>query len=75
MTKEQIEIFEYCKKDIEQLKAWKGKLPFGIQNHGCGSQSPNIEHQLEAVHRAMYKSVAKAMEIATDTIENIIKNT
>lgn len=74
MTKEQIEIYEYCKKDIEQLKLWKDKLPFKNQNHGCGSQVPKIEHELEGVHREMFDSVSKAIDHAIDKIEEKIKN-
>ena len=58
---------------MDKLKDWKSKLPFGIQNHGCGSQSPRIYFELEEIHRKMYDSVAKAIDDATKEIENKIE--
>jgi hypothetical protein len=74
MTEEQIITYEYCKKDIAQLKGWKEKLPFGHQNHGCGSQVPNIEHELEQIHRTMYEVVRSAMNAAIEEIEKKINS-
>jgi hypothetical protein len=72
MTKEQIEIYEYCKADIQKLKGWKEKLPFGYQNHGCGSQDAKITFELEDIHREMYQAVCKAIEIAEGKINDKI---
>jgi len=73
MTKEQIEIYEYCKSDIIQIKNWLEKMPFKIQNHGCGSGVPKIEHTLEDIHTTMYGECYSAMHGAIEKIEEIIK--
>ena len=72
MTKEQIEIYEVCKKDLEQLKIWKTKLPFKKQNHGCGSRDPNIYFVLEDIHQKMYDKVVGAINEAINDIEDKI---
>ena len=72
MTEEQIIKFEYCKKHLELLKNWKEKLPFGIQQYGCGSTVPNIEHSLEKIHVKMFESVRAAMNEANKDIQKIV---
>lgn len=74
MTKEQIKAYEYCKADLQKIKGWKEKLPFGVQNHGCGSQDDRITFELEDIHRQMYSAVCKAIEIAEEKINDKIKN-
>ena len=72
MTKEQIEIYELCKKDLEQVKLWKTKLPFGNQNHGCGSRDANIFFELEKIHSKMHTTVINSMDEAIKEIEDKI---
>lgn len=73
MTQDGIKTYEYCKKDLEQLKKWKETLPFKIQNHGCGSQSPDIEYKLEDIHREMYREVIDALDKAIQKVEKEIE--
>ena len=73
MTKEQIDIYEICKNDIEQLKLWKTKMPFGNQNHGCGSRDASIYFELEKIHRKMHITATTAMDEAIKTIEERIE--
>ena len=72
MTKEQIDIYELCKKDLAQLQLWKTKLPFGNQNHGCGSRYANIFFELEKIHSKMHTTVSIAMDEAIKEIEDKI---
>ena len=72
MTKEQIEIYEICKKDLNKLEEWSEKLPFKGQNHGCGSQDAAIHFELEKIHKEMYSSVFNAMKKAKTDIEERI---
>lgn len=71
MTKEQIEIYEYCKKHIEDVEACK--LPFNSQKYGCSSGRPSIEYDLENIHKEMWSKVFNAMGDAKEKIRNIIK--
>lgn len=72
MTKDQIEKYEVCKKDLQQLESWKTKLPFGAQNHGCGSSSPAIYFELEKIHYEMHNKVLSAINEAIKVIEGKI---
>ena len=72
MTKEQIEKFEYCKNHLKCISDWKERLPFKIQQYGCGGSSPSIEHTLESIHREMIEKVRLAMNEATDKVQEII---
>ena len=72
MTKEQITKFEYCKNHLERISVWKEKLPFEIQQYGCGSSVPSIEYTLEKIHREMFEKVRGAMNEATDKVQEII---
>jgi hypothetical protein len=72
MTKEQIEQYEYCKKYLALIKEWKGKLPFGIQQYGCGSNAPKLEHTLESIHKGMHTKVMEAIEEAASKVQILI---
>lgn len=72
MTGEQVQKYEYCKKYLENLEAWKKKLPFGCQNFGCGSGSPSIEFALQNAHSKMHQGVLKSIEETIDFVEQII---
>jgi hypothetical protein len=72
MTKEQIEKYEILKKDLQKLENWKENLPFGRQNHGCGSKDGRIFFELEDIHRQMYESVELAMNKAVSDIRKMI---
>ena len=74
MTQEQIKIYEICKKDLEQLKSWKTKLPFGNQNHGCGSRDHGTYFALENIHSKMHESVINALDLAIKEVNDIIEN-
>ena len=74
MTKEQIENYEYCKRYRTKLNEWTEKLPFTFQHHGCSSQSPRIEHELERIHREMYEAVTIAMKTAMEQVELKVKS-
>lgn len=73
MTKEQIEIYEYCIRYKKELKLWKEKSPFKVQHHGCGSGVPTIEHQLEEIHRKMYAAINNAIHQAEKDVNAIIE--
>lgn len=72
MTKGQIQTYEYCKKHLERIANWKGKLPIEKQQYGCGSGAPNIEHMLENIHIEMYNEIYAAMQDASLKIQKII---
>lgn len=74
MNAKQIEIYKYCQEDLDKIKEWEKKLPFGIQNHGCGSQRPAIEFELEKIHKEMYLSVISAIEFAKININKKIES-
>lgn len=73
MTEEQIMIYECCKKDLGKISLYKKELPFGIQNHGCGSQDHPITFKLEEIHREMYADVIEAINTAEKKIKGIIE--
>jgi len=73
MTKEQVEIYEYCQKHIKDIKKWREEFPIGIQKYGCGSNSPQIEHTLERVHREMQSKMYSALGETIKAIEGIIE--
>lgn len=72
MTKEQIVKFEYCKNHLKCISGWTEKLPFKIQQYGCRSSAPDIEHTLERIHGEMFEKIRVAMNDATDKIQGII---
>ena len=72
MTKEQIAIYEYCKTHLEDIKAWKEKLPFKNQKYGCGTGSERITFTLENIHQKMYSEVYTALNKASKEIQEII---
>ena len=72
MTKEQITKFEYCKNHLECISDWKERLPFKIQQYGCGSSAPSIEYTLEKIHREMFEKVRVTMDEANDKVQEII---
>lgn len=74
MTKEQIEIYEYCKKYLGKLATYKEKLPFKSQEFGCGSSRPKIEFELENIHKDIYAQISKAMADANTKVEKIIED-
>lgn len=73
MTEQQIEIYEYCKNHIQKIENWKEKLPFQIQQYGCGSQTPNIEHDLEKMHQEMVRNIQKELNKVKKACEDLIK--
>lgn len=75
MTSEQITNYEYCKDYLECIKEIKEKLPFKIQQFGCASQSPRIEHTLEAIHKHTFVEVIDAINTAQDQVQKIIIDT
>jgi len=75
MTKEQVEVYEYCQKHIKDIKKWKENFPIGKQKYGCSSNSPQIEHTLERVHREMRSTMYDALTKAIEAIEYIIEKT
>lgn len=72
MTKQEIEKYEYCKKHIQKIEGWQKELKFKVQEYGCGSSRPNIEHTLEKIHRDMHKKVISAMTEAKEAAQKII---
>jgi hypothetical protein len=72
MNKEQIQKYEYCKKHLESITEWKEKLPFKIQKYGCSSNSPQIEHILEEIHRDMYEKIWASMKEANNKVQKVI---
>jgi len=74
MEIEQIEIYEYCKKYLKKLDTYTETLPFKSQEFGCGSKQPNIEYELENIHKKMYSEVFNAMHNANKKVNEIIKN-
>ncbi len=72
MTEFQIQKYEYCKKHLAELNGYIENLPFKIQKYGCGQSMPNIEHDLETVHRIMYNEVIAAIEKARAEVQKKI---
>lgn len=70
MNAEQIERYEYCKKYLDTMAKWT--LPFSWQMYGCGSQSPNIEHELQKIHGDMYNKIAAAIGETKNKIQEKI---
>jgi hypothetical protein len=73
MTESDELVYNYCKEHLDFLKKCKKDMPFVIQKYGCGSGMPNIEHNLERLHRNMYKEVMDAISKTEKAIESIIK--
>ena len=40
--------------------------------YGCGSQAPALEHQLDRIHRDMYKKIELAFFEASNIVKKII---
>lgn len=74
MDANQVEKYEYCKDYIERIEQFKTNIKHKSQLYGCGSQRPNIEHDLEKIHREMHESVIEAYEVANNKINEIIKS-
>ena len=74
MKAEQIKEYEYCKKYMADLIKLKASDPVKNQYHGCGSQSPRIEHELEKIHRELYSSVESSILEAIEKVENRIES-
>jgi len=73
MTKEQIEYYETCKKDLIQKKMYKVQLPFHSTLHGEGkSKTYDLLVELEAIHKEMYDEVRDSIDKAIEKIENKI---
>ncbi len=73
MTQDQITKYEYCDNHLKFIKQIQKELPFKVQRYGCGSQVPNIEHELESIHRKMYQEVTAAINRAKENVEHIIE--
>ena len=72
MNKYQITKYKYCETHLQQIKTYLKNLPFKIQKYGCGSNVPNIEHQLEEIHKEMYLKVELSIKEAEKKVEIII---
>lgn len=72
MTKEQIQKYEYCKKHLAEIAAWKKGATYNKQMYGQGSGSPNIEHQLAGIHSTMSRDMDLVMSKASENIQKII---
>lgn len=70
MTDEQITRYKYCESYLNDLNIWKNKLPFKIQQFGCGSSQPAIEFELEKLHRSMFEKIRTVMN---NTIHDVKK--
>lgn len=73
MTKEQIDIYKYCEKFINELEKYTDNLAFKSQKFGCGSNSPRIEHTLEKIHNKMYSGVFQSIQDAKQEVNKIIE--
>lgn len=74
MTKEEVEIYELCKKDLNQKQRWLDAMPFTAQIHGCGSSDPQIYHHLQKIHETMNYEVRTAIKNSMLKIEKIIED-
>jgi len=72
MTDKQMTEYEYCKAYLFELKSWTEQLPFTIQNFGCGSRQPPIEHDLERIHRTMFEDVRASINKVIKEVEEKI---
>ena len=72
MTKEQIEIYKYCERFMNDLSKYSDDLGFKSQKFGCASNSPKIEHTLEKIHNEMYSGVFQAIQDAKKETNKII---
>ena len=73
MTEQQTVSYEYCADYLKCLAQWKEKLPFRIQKYGCGTGAPSIEYKLEELHRKMFESVIRSIDITSRDVKEIIK--
>lgn len=74
MTGAQIQTYEYCKKYLADIDSYIEKLPIPIQKYGCSSGSPQIEHQLEKLHRKMRDEILDVLVCAKAQIQSKIDN-
>lgn len=74
MTKEQISIYEYCKKHLEELELESKNSTFKRQKYGCGTGSPKITFDLERINQDMYSEIFEAVEKAKKRVQKIIDN-
>ncbi|TDD77119.1 hypothetical protein [Flavobacterium caseinilyticum] len=72
MTKEQVEIYEYCKKHLEELEIESKNSTFKRQKYGCGTGSPTITFNLERINQDMYSEIFEAVNKAKNSIQKII---
>ena len=72
MTKEQVEIYEYCKKHLEEVETESENSGFKRQRYGCGTGSPKITFELERINQDMYSEIFEAVRKSKVKVQKII---
>lgn len=72
MTQEQIDTYEFCKKYLSELQ--KMKKDFNKpQMFGCSSGCPNIERELEFIHKSLNNDIQNLISKTILDVNLLIK--
>ncbi len=73
MTLEQIKKYKYCEQHKHKIQGFKKSITHTPQMYGAGGASPNIEHDLENIHRDMHLRIMSVYEETEKAIDLIIE--